>query len=175
MGVPVDTLRRWLKQDWWPDIARQAEEGQLGRMVGKARRVMDHILTVGVAEDATARDRKQALDAAKFLLERRDNNFREPEKRVAHNHELGLSDQLSQLTVEELRALAKGGAPAPRQLPPAEVFDVDYEEIEQNRPQPGGPVLKQQGDKMVLTVPDEPEFISESGPVRPRDSEGAGT
>lgn len=133
-GVTVYTLGTWMKADWWPAIMDQAQSGHIDRLVGTARQVLDASMKAGLGEDATARDRKTALDAARFVLERQDKAFAPPTVQVntTHDHSHTFAKNLSHLSVDELRALASRPVEA-RALPPAtgsgEVFDVDYEEL----------------------------------------------
>jgi hypothetical protein len=132
-GVTQSTLRSWLKQDWWPEYERQAERGHFDRMVGKARLVLDKTMEAGLHEDACARDRKQAFEAAKFLLENKDDNFRPKPQNVEHRHTHTVADRLNALTDAELKAIASGKQPLQLETHQADdgVFEVDFEQLTQ--------------------------------------------
>lgn len=180
LGVSRQTIIRWTKAEWWPDVAKRAETAHLGRMAGTARRVLKATMEGALAPDAPVAARKLGFEAAKFLLERQDPNFQEPDKRVTVDHQHGLARNLAELSVAELRALANRQGPL--QLPTGSVevvepsLDVDdqldavdeyYEDHEPMEPPPLPPPpplrpslpagAEKDDGTLYVELPDEPD------------------
>lgn len=150
-GITSAQLRTWMQSDWWPDCVRQAEAQHFTVLLGTARKVLKTTMEAGLHEEATARDRKQALDAARFLLERRDNAFAPPGVSHQHTHRLE-AVPMDQLSVEELRALAAGKQLPSR--PPAQLEDAEFEDIiemdEQRRPNRPPSIQEAEDGRLIL-------------------------
>ena len=130
--VAHQTLRKWRHSPWWLEILREAESGYLGKLAGNARKVISKTLDKGLSEAATPSELREATSTAKWLLERRDVQFR-TEATIVHEHKNG-SNLLDNMSPEQLRALMQLDTTKMLEAEVLEVYDAldepddDYEE-----------------------------------------------
>lgn len=129
LGITQAKLKHWMSRDWWPQVEEQAERGHLNRMVGKARQVLDKTMEAGLDPEASSRDRKQAFEAARFMLEHQDNAFRPQAQRTQVEHTHTIQHKMAALSDDDLRRLARNPAAQLPAAPDENAIDVDFAEL----------------------------------------------
>lgn len=134
--VDYGKLRKWKMQPWWRDIVLEAEKAYLGKLAGKSRKVLEKTLNRGLHADASMTELREATAAAKWLLERRDDQFK-TQQHVVHQHLNSPARALEGLSIDQLRALVQtkvievpADAPNDNKLLEAEIIDADIEAVE---------------------------------------------